>query len=211
MFKSLTNINTVFRQMKFFMILIICLSFGFCAYVWWTSNELVKKSRQKIYILDQGKSLMLALSQDINQNREAEIRDHLNRFHELFFTLSPDQNEINKNIRRAFFLVDKSAEIQYKSLLDNNFYKQIIENKMYQSIEAEKIEINTNTYPYSGKYFAKTSILGPSVIIYRDLVTECQFRNVPRTDNNPHGLLIENWKVLKNSDIKTEYKRNLSE
>ena len=36
-----------------------------------------EKQREKIYVLDGGKSLMLALSQDLSQNRPAEARDHL--------------------------------------------------------------------------------------------------------------------------------------
>ena len=32
------------------------------------------------------KSLMLALSQDLSQNRPAEAREHVRRFHEMFFT-----------------------------------------------------------------------------------------------------------------------------
>ena len=34
---------------------------------------------------------MLALSQDLSQNRPAEAREHVRRFHELFFTLSPEK------------------------------------------------------------------------------------------------------------------------
>ena len=46
---------------------------------------LLKRSGQKIYVLDGGKSLLLALSQDLSQNRPVEARDHVKRFHELFF------------------------------------------------------------------------------------------------------------------------------
>ena len=52
---------------------------------------------------------MLALSQDLSQNRPVEAREHSRRFHELFFTLSPDRAAIESNINRALFLVDKSA------------------------------------------------------------------------------------------------------
>ena len=52
-------------------------------------------------MLDSGKSLMLALSQDVQQNRPVEAREHIRRFHELFFTLSPDKSAIESNIQRA--------------------------------------------------------------------------------------------------------------
>ena len=66
--------------------------------VWsvWSSYRFAEKQREKIYVLDNGKSLMLALSQDLSQNRPAEAREHVRRFHELFFTLSPEKSAIEQ-------------------------------------------------------------------------------------------------------------------
>ena len=82
--------------------------------------------RQKIYVLDGGKSLMLALSQDLSQNRPVEAREHVKRFHELFFTLSPDKNAIESNIKRSLFLADKSAFNYYRDLSEKGYYNRII-------------------------------------------------------------------------------------
>lgn len=54
-------------------------------------------------MLDQGKSLMLALSQDAALNRPVEAREHVRRMHELFFTLAPDKAAIESNINRAMY------------------------------------------------------------------------------------------------------------
>ena len=43
---------------------------------------------------------MMALSQDLSQNRPAEAREHVRRFHELFFSLSPQKDAIGHNINR---------------------------------------------------------------------------------------------------------------
>lgn len=58
-------------------------------------------------MLDSGKSLMLALSQDMQQNRPVEAREHIRRFHELFFSLSPDKSAIESNVERALYLSDE--------------------------------------------------------------------------------------------------------
>ena len=93
-FKSLKNIETSFRQIRLFGIVMVSL----CAFVAIGSVVLslnfAEKQREKIYVLDNGTSLMLALSQDMEQNRPAEAREHVRRFHELFFTLSPDKSAI---------------------------------------------------------------------------------------------------------------------
>jgi conjugative transposon TraK protein len=91
----------------------------------WNAYNFAEAQRQKIYVLDGGKSLMLALSQDLSQNRPVEAREHVKRFHELFFTLSPDKNAIESNIRRALFLVDKSAFGYYKDLQEKGYYNRI--------------------------------------------------------------------------------------
>lgn len=59
---------------------------------------------------------MLALSQDVQQNRPVEAREHIRRFHELFFTLSPDKSAIESNIQRALYLSDESAIGYYRNL-----------------------------------------------------------------------------------------------
>ncbi len=108
-FKSLKNIESSFRQIRFFAMVFVILCAVIVCYALWNSYSFAEAQRQKIYVLDGGKSLLLALSQDLSQNRPVEARDHIKRFHELFFTLSPDKDAIESNIQRALFLVDKSA------------------------------------------------------------------------------------------------------
>lgn len=67
----------------------------------WRSYSFAEAQRQKIYVLDQGRSLMLALSQDLQQNRPVEAREHVRRFHLLFFDLSPDKSAIEGNLTKA--------------------------------------------------------------------------------------------------------------
>ena len=88
-FKTLKNIESSFRHLRLFSMLFL----GACTLISvaavWTSYRFAEAQRQKIYVLDQGKSLILALSQDMAQNRPVEAREHVRRFHELFFTSLP--------------------------------------------------------------------------------------------------------------------------
>ena len=118
-FKTLKNIESSFRHLRLFSMLFL----GACTLISvaavWTSYRFAEAQRQKIYVLDQGKSLILALSQDMAQNRPVEAREHVRRFHELFFTLSPDREAIEGNVRRALYLADGSAIAYYQSLAEN--------------------------------------------------------------------------------------------
>ena len=76
-FKSLRNIESSFRQIRLFGIVFLSLCAVVTLWSVWNSYRFAEKQREKIYVLDNGKSLMLALSQDLSQNRPAEAREHV--------------------------------------------------------------------------------------------------------------------------------------
>ena len=93
-FNSLKNIESSFRQLRLFGMIFLAACTVVTVWSVWSSYSFAEKQREKIYVLDGGKSLMLALSQDLSQNRPAEAREHVRRFHELFFTLAPEKSAI---------------------------------------------------------------------------------------------------------------------
>jgi conjugative transposon TraK protein len=200
-FKSLKTIETSFKQIRFFGIVFICLCAGITGYTLWSSYSFAEKQRQKIYVLDGGKSLMLALSQDLSQNRPVEAKEHVRRFHELFFTLSPDKNAIESNINRALFLVDKSAFRYYKDMQEKGYYDRIISGNINQAIRVDSVTCNFNNYPYQVVTYAKQMIIRESNITQRNLVTRCDLINSVRSDNNPQGFTMEHFEIMENRDI----------
>jgi conjugative transposon TraK protein len=163
---------------------------------------MIAEMQRHVYVLDNGKSLMLALSQeDMMQNRPAEARHHVKMFHELFFTLSPDNDAINYNIRRAFYLSDKSAFDYFNDLKEAGYYRRLIANNILQWVQVDSIACNMDTYPYQAKTFAQQVITRGSNVTRRSLVTVCGLQNALRSDNNPHGFLIINFKVVENNEL----------
>ena len=66
-FKSLKNIESSFRQIRLFGIVFLVVCLAITGYSVWSAYSFAEAQRQKIYVLDGGKSLMLALSQDLSQ------------------------------------------------------------------------------------------------------------------------------------------------
>ncbi len=62
-FKSLKNIESSFRQIRLFGIVFLSLCAVITVWSVWSSYRFAERQREKIYVLDNGKSLMLALSQ----------------------------------------------------------------------------------------------------------------------------------------------------
>lgn len=200
-FKSLKNIESSFRQIRLFGIVFVCVCTGIVGYALWKSYSFAEKQREKIYVLDGGKSLMLALSQDLSQNRPVEAREHVKRFHELFFTLSPDKNAIESNIQRSFFLADKSAFNYYKDLSEKGYYNRIISGNINQTVQVDSVVCNFDRYPYHVATYARQMIVRESSVTERSLVTRCRLLNSVRSDNNPHGFTIEAFEITENKDL----------
>ncbi|MGU3374734.1 conjugative transposon protein TraK [Chryseobacterium sp. M5A1_1a] len=202
-FKTLRNIESSFRQIRLFTFVFAILCFGVVSVVVFKSYQFAEQQRQRIYVLDNGKSLMVALSQDMSINRPVEAREHVRRFHELFFTIAPDKNAIESNVKRAFNLADQSAFNYYKDLQEKGYYNRIISGNIQQRVEVDSVVANFDSYPYDIKTYARQFIIRSSNLTIRNLVTNCSLVNSVRSDSNPQGFTIEKFNVLENRDVET--------
>ncbi len=203
MFQKAKNIDMAFRQVRLFCMILIAGCLAFSGYIAAKSYALVSKVESRIYILANGKALE-AFAGDRKENIPIEARDHVKMFHIYFFTLDPDDKVIQTNLSQALYLADGSARRVYESLKENNYYTGIISGNVSQEISVDSVAVSTTSYPFYFRCFATQKITRPSSITSRSLLTEGYLRNVGRSDNNPHGFLIEKWNTIENKDLKTE-------
>ncbi len=203
MFQQLKNIDKAFRHIRTFSFLFLVVCAAVCGFSVYKSYELAKNTQQHIYILANGKALE-AFSADRKDNIPVEAKDHVKMFHTNFFTLDPDDKVIQSNITKALYLADASAQTAYKNLKESGYYSNIISGNISQQISIDSIAVNTHDYPYYFRCYASEKLIRSTTIVTRNLITEGFLRNVSRSDNNPHGFLIEKWNTIENKDIKTE-------
>lgn len=199
MFTHFKNIDTAFSHIKRFSIVLIIACVLICGMVVWKCFAMVKETQQRIYILAGGKAIE-AFSTTRKDNLPVELRDHVKTFHHWFFTLDPDDKVIRANIGRALNLADESARKADNNLKEKGYYNNVISANISQSIEVDSIVLNLDSYPYQFKCYATQQLLRSSANLTRKLVTQGQIRNVSRSDNNPHGFLIQRWEILENVD-----------
>lgn len=202
MFKKMKNIDTAFRHVRGFTMLVIAGCVLISCYALYKSSSLVSQMQSRIYILANGKALE-AYSSERKDNIPVEARDHVKTFHTLFFTLDPDDKAITANITKALYLADGSAKRVYDDLKENGYYAGLISGNVNQTIVVDSVAVDINEYPYKFRCYATQNITRPTSITTRSLVTEGGLRNVSRSDNNPHGFLIERWNTIDNRDLKT--------
>lgn len=135
-----------------------------------------------------------------------EIRRYMENFHHLFFTLAPDDKYIKYTMDKAMYLVDETGLAQYNTLKEKGFYNNIMGTSAVFSIYCDSINFDPQMMEF--KYYGRQRIERRTSILTRELVTAGQLKRVPRTDNNPHGLLIVNWRTLLNKDIEQKTKNN---
>ena len=171
----------------------------------WTARGMVVDAQQKIYVLD-GNVPVLVERTTMDETLDVEAKSHVERFHHLFFTLAPDDKYINYTMSKAMYLVDETGLAQYNTLKEKGFYNNIMGTSAVFSIFCDSISFDQEKMEFT--YFGRQRIERRTNILPRELVTAGRLKRVPRTENNPHGLLITNWRTLLNKDLEQKTKVN---
>ena len=203
MFPKSTGIERSFQYIRLITGIVVVGCFLFSGFVVLVSRRAVASAQEKIYVLAAGKALE-AVAADRKENIPAEARDHVRSFHQYFFSLDPDEKVITANLSRAFCLADASALRVSDNLKENGYYSGVVAGNISQEVAVDSVALNVDSYPFYFRCYATEKIIRPTSIVTRNLLTEGWLRNVARSDNNPHGFLIERWKVIDNHDLKTE-------
>ncbi len=171
----------------------------------WTARGMVADAQKKVYVLD-GNVPVLVRQTDMEETLDVEAKSHVEMFHHLFFTLAPDDKYIRYTMEKAMYLVDETGLAQYNTLKEKGFYSNIMGTSAVFSIFCDSIKFDREKIEFT--YYGRQRIERRSSILMRELVTAGKLKRVPRTENNPHGLLIVNWRTLLNKDIEQKTKNS---
>lgn len=198
--ESLMNIDTAFKQTRIITILSLAFSFLFCVVVMFIAMNMVTKGKGKIYITNGYGNTLTAYQISANKNRNAEVKSQVRNFHSLLFDITPNPAEIKKQVDDVMLMGDESV----KAFMDkrgDSYYKKLISSSVEIKYEHDSIRTNINVYPYKAIQYGKEIVQTKVGMLIKNLVTSLDLREVARTDDNPHGLLIGNFEIHKNDRI----------
>ena len=201
-------IKNLENKIKLVTILCSCFLLGcilICIASIWTARGMVADAHRKVYVLD-GNVPILVHQTTMEETLDLEAKSHVEMFHHLFFTLAPDDKYIRYTMEKAMYLVDETGLAQYNTLKEKGFYSNIMGTSAVFSIFCDSIKIDREKMEFI--YYGRQRIERRSSILMRELVTAGKLKRVPRTENNPHGLLIVNWRTLLNKDIEQKTKNS---
>ncbi|WP_439698145.1 conjugative transposon protein TraK [Mucilaginibacter sp. AW1-7] len=179
----------------------IIISLICCSYAY----KQVANSEKSIYVLNNNVALQ-ASQTDMVMNRPAEYRSVIDLFHALFFSLTPDDKFIEYQMKKAMYLIDESGVQQYNNLKENGYFNSILSSSSVLTLQTDSISLDMPRHYF--RFYGKIKIDRRSSTVVRSLITEGTLKDIRRSDNNSHGVLITNWKTLENKDLEDVQKNS---
>ena len=177
-----------------------------CVGVVLLSFMFVRQSRDTVYVVDKGSTIMATIASGSVQ-RDLEVEDHIRRFHELMFNLAPSSESQRRNLEQALHMADRSAYDWWQDQSESGYYARLISANITQEIQIDSVRFSMQTYPYPAKLYGKVFLTRESNITAYDFVSECRLSDVPRSRSNPHGLMVERFAVRRYESLGTRKRR----
>lgn len=194
--QSLKNIPASFALAKkaLFYGLIVSLLMSTGSLVW--AFVTTKAIRNTAYILTEDGQAALIKGVSVNEidvYRKPEILNHIRMFHKSFWEI--DQFNFERRINKALYLSGRSGKQLYKTLQANGHLAKLVTENLTQKIEIDSIKVNDQVIPYEARLYGKLKVsrTDQKVESVNEFRAKFVLHNVARTNQNPHGLLIENY------------------
>lgn len=200
MLNKLKQLDTAFIHLKFWTLVLVSVCVLGSAAVVWTSFQAVKEASQQVFLISQDQ-VIKAFASSRDAVVDVEAKSHLRQFHQLLFTLSPDERLIEAQLAEALYLGDKSVKFHLDNLRETGYFKKILAANVSQRVFVDSISLDDSLTDYPFRVYGRQEIIRSSSVLFRSLVTAGNLRLIQRTPTNPHGFLIENWEVIENRDI----------
>lgn len=164
-------------------------------------TTVASKASDQVYVIKDGIPA-LAEKTDRSSSFEIEAKSTIKTFHRLFFTLPPDDKYIEQTLSDALYLIDDSGVKQKNALYDKGFYSDILSHSANFTIICDSIILDPANMTF--RYYGKQRIEKKYSLTIRELVTTGGLRQITRTENNPFGYIIVDYRTISNKDLSEE-------
>ena len=204
--KYFSGIDQELRRRRGLVIATLVFAGVVCVGVVLLSFMFVRQSRDTVYVVDKGSTIMATIASGSVQ-RDLEVEDHIRRFHELMFNLAPSSESQRRNLEQALHMADRSAYDWWQDQSESGYYARLVSANITQEIQIDSVRFSMQTYPYPARLYGKVFLTRESNITAYDFVSECRLSDVPRSRSNPHGLMVERFAVRRYESLGTRKRR----
>ena len=200
--KEMVTIKSSAANMRRVTVVSLCVAALVCVGSVAAALHFTSSRMSNIYVLDRGSVAAASVGEDDGQ-RDLEVQDHVARFHELLLNLSPSSDAIKTNVDRALTMSDRSAYNYYQDLSEQGFYQRLVSANISQQFSLDSLVTDMSVYPYKAHAYGKLYLMRETNITAYDIHTSGCLVDVGRSKDNPHGLMIEQFKVVSNDKLGT--------
>ena len=160
------------------------------------ANKTIEKSKEEIYVLLGDKAIVAARSSSLYNSVDGLCKGQVEDMNKLVFEQVPDDEEINRRLRRAIYLSDKESRNVIDMQQQNQFYSNIINQNFYTIMQTDSIGIDYSKEPFLFNYFGTLKFVRDKKEVNYKVETEGQLEmmNVA-TDNNNRGILVKKFHI----------------
>lgn len=162
----------------------------------------IQEGKKNIYVMENSTALVRAKSADINDSYDILMKGQIERINKLIFQQVPDPENIDKQLKEAYTMSDKSVGNIVDALKTNDFYNNLVNQNYYTMVLTDSINVNYSQNPHSFRYIGKMKIVRGNQNMFRKIVTEGNIEDTGIvTENNERGFLIRNIRLVDDSVI----------
>ncbi|CEN52745.1 hypothetical protein ACILDT_09425 [Capnocytophaga canis] len=195
--KELWSIRAQAKTTQLVIIVFGLIAIAISVYSIHQGNEAMKEAKKTIYILRNNNRLVEAVSSDLDGSYDILCKGQIEEINKHIFQQIPDPNEINKNLKKATVIGDKSVADMIDALKSNRYYNNIVSQNYFTVLLTDSISVNyaTSIHPYT--YYGKIKIVRNGQVYWRKIVTQglIEYTNV-RTQTDNRGFLIKDVKTI---------------
>ena len=157
-------------------------------------QEVKKAGQEKVYVISPEGSFQAKILPR-GQTTIFEARNHVSAFMQLMF--SHDELSYGEHIEAALHLIEKSEGAAiFEDFQKGQVHDNYIKFGSRSEVQIDSIALNMQREPFEG------AVYGRQYVIYQDerrplpIGANFSLIKVPRSEKNPHGLLLQDWKFV---------------
>ncbi len=160
----------------------------------------IQSIRNSVVVIDRSGEVLKSELASSKATRIFEYRNHVKTFYTLWYSF--DEGSYNSNVESALSLIGESGKDLLDVYLTQSIERNLKEKNLVFSVYIKDIQIDMSTNPISGYIEGEQEIKRNKGSLKRNLVCSFIIYDVDRTEDNPHGCKVDNWKIENDQIIK---------
>ena len=160
------------------------------------AHKTITKSKEEIYVLLGDRAIVSARSTDLYNSLEVLCNGQVEDINKLIFEQVPDDEEINKRLKKVEYLSDRATKNVIDMQQQNNFYSNMINQNFYTILQTDSINIDYAIEPFYFNYKGTLKFVRNKQEAKYSVETEGYLEKMDAvTENNNRGILIRDFYI----------------